>query len=544
MELLRVQNLTFSYPESLKKAINDISFTLNKGDFILLCGKTSSGKTTLLKLLKPSLKPKGNFKGNIYYNSKINDSKIGFVMQNPENQIVSNKVWRELSFGLENHGVPSEIIKRKVAEISSYFGINHLFERDVNTLSGGQLQLINLASVLAMSPDLLLLDEPTSQLDPISATNFINTLKRINSEFGITVIISEHKIDELFSLCNKVLYLEDGRKAFFDTQKAAAQSLELSSLPAVVRIGRQLGAEKSCPLNVKETKQFIEENFNKNYNEIEVKENITSTESVINLKNIWFKFSKESNDVLKGLDLKVKTGECFCILGANGSGKTTLLKVISGLIKAYFGTINIFNKKIKDYNGNSLYQNNLAYLPQNPIDIFIKDNIIEDFKFYCNSLGYNEKLIEKFADKLKITNLLNKHPFDLSGGELQKCAIAKILLSRPKILLLDEPTKGIDDETKDQLFKILKELKDEGITILMATHDVEFAAISADRCGLLFNGEIISISPPHEFFSSNSFYTTTASKISRGIFKNTITIDEVIQLCKLNGKRTDGKKCD
>lgn len=539
MEILRVENLSFSYPNENEKAIDNISFTVNKGDFVLLCGKTSSGKSTLLKLLKPSLSPQGDRDGSISFNgedNQMNDSKVGFVMQNPENQVVTDIVWRELAFGLENQGLESDAIKSKVAEISSYFDINDLFDRKTTTLSGGQLQLVNLASVLVMTPDLIVLDEPTSQLDPIAASNFIATLKRLNDEFGITVIISEHRLEELFSHCHKVLFLENGRCSFYGSPKLAAANINKALLPTVIKIGKELNAGEELPLRVREVQKFILDNYSNNINSLEIDKQPISRQIVLELKNIWFKFADKSNDVLKGVNLNIYQSEIFCILGANGSGKTTLLKSVLGLFKAYRGKIKILNKNIKDYKGNTLYKGNLALLPQNPIDVFVKDKVIDDFKHYSEALGLDENSIDEIVKRLSIENILNKHPYDLSGGELQKCAIAKTLLSNPKVLIMDEPTKGIDSEAKLNIINLLNELKRSGVTVIIATHDVEFVALCADRCGLLFNGEVISVSSPYEFFSGNNFYTTAASKITKGIFKNTITSDQVVELCQLNGK--------
>ncbi len=552
MEILHIENLTFTYPKTKKPAIENIDLSINSGEFTVICGQSGCGKTTLLKLLKKELAPAGEKSGRILYGGvlqeelpdKTSASEIGYVLQNPDSQIVTDKVWHELAFGLENLGVPTEVIRRRVGEMASYFGIQDWFRKKTDELSGGQKQLLNLASVMVMQPRILILDEPTSRLDPIAATDFISTLQKLNRELGLTVIIAEHRLEEVFPIADKAVVMDGGRIIVQGAPREIGDKLSeinkehpmFCGLPSAVRIYNALGIEDSCPLTVREGRAFLEKHFSPE-TELEMTTEYEHNETVaIEMKNVWFRYEKDLPDILRGTSFKVYSGEIYCILGGNGAGKTTALNVISGLDKAYRGKIIINGKQIKDYKGNSLYRNLLALLPQEPQTVFIKDSVREDLLDMLEILeipkAEREKKIDDTAQKLGITELLDKHPFDLSGGEQQKCAIAKILMSEPKILLLDEPTKGLDAFSKLNLRKLLRGLKQAGMTIIMVTHDVEFAGETSDRCALFFDGEILSADIPERFFSENNFYTTAANRMARGLWKYAVTCGQVVEKCR------------
>lgn len=555
MEILHIEDLSFKYPKSDKKALDGVGFSVNSGEFIVVCGESGCGKTTLLKLLKKALAPAGEKSGKILYKGVSQDElddraaacEIGYVLQNPDNQIVTDKVWHELAFGLENMGVATQVIRRRVGEMASYFGIQDWFRKKTDELSGGQKQLLNLASVMVMQPEILILDEPTGQLDPIAASDFISTLRKLNRELGLTIILVEHRLEEVFPIADKVLMMENGRALLYDSPENIGESLRkikndhpmLLGLPSAVRIFNALSVEDKCPLTVRDGRDFLERNFTASVCP-QIAEYSHSDEAAIELKNVWFRYEKDSPDVLRGTSLKVYRGEMYCILGGNGSGKTTTLNVISGLSRAYRGKVFVGGKLIKEYKGNSLYRNNLAFLPQDPQTVFIKDTVYEDFSEILEAMSVPKSErrdeIESVAEKIGITELLDKHPYDLSGGEQQKCALAKTLLLHPKILLADEPTKGLDAYSKRRLGEILLDLKKDGITVLTVTHDVEFAAENADRCALFFDGEILSADVPAAFFSENNFYTTAANRMARRLWKNAVTCEAVIAAC--HGEKT------
>ncbi len=550
MELFKVENLTFTYPNNESPALNNISFDINSGEFVLLCGRSGCGKTTLSKLLKKEISPYGKREGKILYKSveienlqdEVSASEIGFVFQNPDNQIVTDKVWHELAFGLENLGVPSDVIRRRVGEMASYFGIQSWFRKSTDELSGGQKQILNLASVMVMQPQILILDEPTAQLDPIAASDFISMLTKLNRELGVTVFITEQRLGEVLPVSDRVMVMDEGRLLMDDTPRNIVKNMGEANpmflaMPAAVQIYHGVKktdkhmTDEECPITVREGREFLEK-YAEDFKISEVGKNQESDNvvpknegvqnTVVSLKDVWFRFERSGADILRGLNLDVYEGEIMCILGANGAGKTTALEVMAGLRKAYKGKIGIEGKDIREYKGNSLYKNLLALLPQDPTSVFVKDTVRGELL----EISTEEK-IAQLADKLHITHLLDRHPYDLSGGEQQRCALAKILLTEPKILLLDEPTKGLDAAFKHELINILKTLKSEGITLIIVTHDLEFAAEAADRCALLFDGEILSAGLAREFFVNNSFYTTSTNRIARRMFPESIVPEDV-----------------
>lgn len=544
MEILTLKNLSFSYPESDRKAIENISLSVREGEFIVICGRSGCGKTTLLRLLKNELAPVGKREGEILFCGKAMDEVdartsaecIGFVAQNPETGTLTDKVWHELAFGLENLGCDPDEMRLRIGETANYFGINTMTERETATLSGGQKQLLALAAVMTLSPKVLLLDEPTSQLDPIAASGFISTLQKINRELGMTVILSEHRLEEVFPIADRVVVMDEGKIVCSDTPRRACELLGndpiSAGFPSAARIFSGLDGKGKCPLTVREGREFLS-SFEKK--SLPIEEKSRPDEVAFSMKNVWQRYERNSPDILKGADIEVRRGEIFSLLGGNGSGKTTLLSVIAGVEKAYRGKITILGKNIKKY-GAELHRGTVAMLPQDVSTVFIKNTVRDDLFDICRAVGCGkndaEKKIADICAELSITEVLSRHPYDLSGGEGQRAALAKILLTEPKILLLDEPTKGIDAFAKQTLMAILRRLSESGVTVLIVTHDTEFAAEISDRCAMLFDGKVISPSCPQRFFGKNNFYTTSASRISRGIFENTVTAEQVIALGK------------
>lgn len=563
MEILRVDGLKFSYPNQLKKALNNINFSIDEGDFVLICGESGCGKSTLLRHLKPELSPHGQVSGDIYYYSqKINDysskqlaSEIGYVLQNPDSQIVTDKVWHELAFGLENMGLDTQSIRLRVAEMASFFGIQGWFRKNVNDLSGGQKQLLNLASIMAMQPKILILDEPTSQLDPIAAKDFIDTLVRINKELSTTIIMTEHNLEDIYSVCDKVIVMEDGKVICNDTNYKVADILSgdknhkmFKSLPTPSKIYNQLneyleGANKS-PLTVKDCRQWLNDSMDEvtitKLDDTETEINISKKdrEIAIELKDVYFQYNKISEPTIRDLSFKVYKGEIYSILGGNGTGKSTTLSLVARQRKPQRGKIFINNIEMKKYNNKSLYENNLALLPQNPQSLFVFETVREDLEEVLilknKDREYIDKEVKRVSKLLDIEHLLEHHPYDLSGGELQRAGMAKVMLLNPKIILLDEPTKGLDAYCKEEIGKMLMKLRDMGVTIVVVSHDIEFSARYSDRCAMFFDGSIVSEGTPKEFFLGNNFYTTVSNRIARNIFEDTLIYEDVVSLCKKN----------
>ena len=553
MAHFEIKNLSFSYPASKNgPALKEINLSIDRGEYIAVCGKSGSGKTTLLKHLKSVLSPHGNVEGEIYFEGKPleesdlrqQSAKIGYVMQNPDNQIVTDKVWHELAFGLESLGIDQKTIRLRVAEMASYFGIQGWFHKNVTELSGGQKQLLNLASIMAMQPTVLILDEPTSQLDPIAAADFLNTVRKINLELGTTVIITEHRLEDIFHAADRVVVMEKGSIIAADEPHKIGEFLKaennemFAAMPSPVQIYYGVENDLRCPLTVREGRNWLS-NLLKD-KEIKVasieerdEENEEPKVPAVTLKEVWFRYEKEAPDVLKGVNLQIPKEKIFAIVGGNGTGKSTTLKSICNICKPYRGQVLIDGKKIDKYKSSELFKGNLAMLPQDPQSLFVKKTVREDLEEMRLS-GEDKKRVEEVADICDITELLESHPYDLSGGEQQRAALAKVLLTEPKILLLDEPTKGIDNFFKLKFAEILGRLKEKGVTILMVSHDVEFCAKYADRVGMFFDGSVVTTNTPKLFFSQNSFYTTAANRMSRHIFDNAITNEDVIKLCRAN----------
>ena len=524
MDLITCADLSFSYPGCDQQALKHIDFTIKRSEFVVLCGKSGCGKSTLLRHLKKNLMPYGNLEGSIQYcgreiedlDDRVNATEIGFVQQNPDNQIVTDKVWHELAFGLESLGLDNRTMKQRVAEMASFFGIQTWFRKNVTELSGGQKQLLNLASIMVMQPKLLILDEPTSQLDPIAASDFLATLKKINTELGTTILISEHRLEELFPMADRVLVMDQGRLVLNDGPRETAASMAAGvcgdlfcGLPAVVKIASRVDGGENCPLTVREGRLWLEERLGEPplgrqqekkpvLRQLfrEKREKKEEEPPVLSMKDVWLRYAKAAPDTLRGVEMSVRRGELFAILGGNGVGKTTTLKALTRQVKPYRGVIEVCGKRLEDLSDVELFHKRLALLPQNPQALFteitVREELLEAMAEEKLPEAEQQARMAAMAEEMELTPLLETHPYDLSGGEQQRLALGKILLCQPTILLLDEPTKGLDPYFKQTLAGIFKRLCQQGITILMVTHDMEFCAEYADRCALFFDGEIVS----------------------------------------------------
>ena len=552
MEQIKIHGLNFSYPNSNYIGLKDINLSIHKGDFILLFGRSGCGKSTFLKQLKPVIAPFGKSEGSIEFCGKnIKDlfdreqsSKIGYVSQNADNQIVTDKVWHELAFGLESLGYNNKTIRLRVAEMASFFGIQDWFLKPVTDLSGGQRQILNLASVMVMQPEVLLLDEPTSQLDPIATSNFIHMLKKINDELGVTVVISEHHLEEVLPVSSRVAFMDEG-KLLLDCKPREIGSLMkkinndmYEALPASVKIYSEF-CDGNTPITVKEAKEWMTgfvkckpEQMPETVN----KSNPDADNVAVELTDVWFKYDKKSEDIVKGVSLKVNQGSLYSIVGGNGVGKSTLVSMIGGVNKPYRGKVKLFGQDLTKMKYNETYRGLIGYLPQDPQCLFVRNTVLKDLEEMADFIYKNKNDAKKNLDEVitlfRLQSLLDRHPFDLSGGEQQCSALAKVLLTNPKIIILDEPTKGIDSVFKKKLSALFETLKKEGKTIIMVSHDIDFCASYSDYCALMFNGEIVSDNNTKEFFMENSFYTTSSNRISRGVFQNALTCEDVIRLCQ------------
>ena len=548
MEHFKIENLTFSYPAASDRTVlKNVNLTIQKGEYIVLCGKSGSGKTTLLRHLKTVLTPHGSRTGQVLFHNTPLDrigsgeqaARIGYVMQNPDDQIVTDKVWHELAFGLECLGCDQQTMRARGAEMACYFGIQDWFHRDVNALSGGQKQLLNLASIMAMQPEVLILDEPTSQLDPIAASDFLNTIRKINTELGTTVIVTEHRLEDIFPYADRVVVMKNGEIIADDAPGTIGKYLyeqkeELFlAMPTPMRVFYSAKGTGTCPLTVREGRKWLNRTVPDELMVRALPEQPVydvQQKPVLTVKELWFRYEKNGPDILRGVSGQVPAGSLYAIVGGNGAGKSTLLKVLCGLNRPYRGKIKLFGKPLEQYKPEELFRNGVSMLPQDPKSLFVKKTVREELL----EMDTDEKRLEQVSEICQITAVLDSHPYDLSGGEQQRAALAKVLLTQPRLLLLDEPTKGMDSFFKETFASVLQKLKQQGITVVMVSHDVEFCAQYADRVSMFFDGQLLSTGTPRQFFGANSFYTTAASRMSRGVFENAVTAGAVAELCRLN----------
>jgi len=591
MALISFKNFNFKYLDTDKNVLSNINLEVLPGEFVLFCGPSGSGKTTLLTNIKKEIRPNGHYDGKIYYDgTDLEDlegersaSEIGFLFQNPEDQFVSDNVIQEIAFSLENVGLPTQEIRNRIAEMAAFFGLDKYLYKKVDELSGGQKQLVNLCSLLVLKPKLLLLDEPTSQLDPIAAYDFISMLRRLNEEFSITIMATEHKIDNIFPLVDKTVFLDEGYIKYIDKareicSRAWKDNIFSNYLPSVTKLHFLLQSKHDflsqleIPLNIREGRHELnfldnklKQSFNSNLldydfsNDKNIFEKLESdpsknshnnSNSLLKCYDVWFGYIKE-HIVLKGIFLDINKGEFLSILGGNGTGKTTLMQILSGLMKPQKGDIKIKKGKTMGY----VHQNPMIHFWHDTVEEELSTSSLEELEdkiksknsarfkkvggFFTqnssksrifdseNKRSISEHEREELIDFFGLSHLLSKHPYDCSGGEKQKIAIAKALLSKPDILFLDEPTKGLDPISKLHLANILKRLQESGLTIVMTTHDIDFAAEYSERCMILFDGTIQVDASPRVVFSNNNFYTTFMNRLVKDYLPDCITLGDV-----------------
>ncbi len=553
MVAFSIKNLSFTYPGESKKALSGISLDINKGEFVVLCGKSGSGKSTLLRMLKPETAPHGKTEGEIIYFGKRKDeyslresaSDIGYLMQNTEYQTVTHSVRSELAFGMENLGLDSKTIRLRIAEISAYFSLDKIIDKKNSELSGGQKQLVCLAGILSMHPKAVIFDEPASQLDPVSAEALFSTAKKLSRENGMTVIITEHRLESLIPDADRLIVLDEGKIISDCAPENTARELFNNneyikkSMPVPMRIGAAIGSTDILPLDVSSCRRLLEKHIRPDISyELSEEKAISKTDSfVLEAKNISFAYDK-SGYVLKDFSLKVPEGSFYALMGANAAGKTTALSLMSGLLPCKKGSVKIFGKDIKKYKEKELYNGISALLPQKCESLFSSETVREDLLSSLDGTGLSkaekEKKIEEIALITEISHILTHHPYDISGGEMQRAALSMVLLKEPKIIFMDEPTKGMDSLFKEKFASVIKELCSKGVTVIAVSHDTEFCASYCDCCAMISDGMCISESEAKKFFAGNFFYTTAANKIARDFFPDAITEKEVIRLCSEN----------
>lgn len=536
MAYIDIKDLSYWYPEEEIERVSNVNLQINEGEILFLIGKSGSGKSTLGKIISGAI-PNfygGKLKGNIFVKNKtlrdINYTErakaITMVFQDPERQLVMNTVHREIAFGLENVGIEGNQIKRRVWEAIQFTGITELAYRNINTLSGGQKQKVAIAAAISYLPECIIFDEPTSQLDPSSAEEVLDLIKKINEELGVTVVLIEQRIDRCFDLADRIALLEEGTIKFHGCRKEFYEFSRNNKIEEFLPTYLRLASHMNMHAVPKDLKEMRKELKNYSFNFIKpTSEDKKVSEECIQIRNLNQSYNEMK--VLKDINLNVREGEFIGILGANGAGKSTLLRTITGLNK-YEGSIKLLGNEVKRLKLNDISKI-AAYVSQNPNDYISKDTVYEEVKFTLENHGIDDySAIDDVLKQLDIYKLKDKNPRDISGGERQRVAIASMLITKPKVLLLDEPTRGLDISIKNELGFMLRELNRAGTTIILVTHDIEFASSFCSKFMLLFNGEIAAEGSREKILVDGIFYTTVINKLFRPFDNEIFTIDQIV----------------
>ena len=546
MGQFQIKNLTYYYPEKESPSLESINLQIKEGEFVFLIGPSGCGKSSLLRAMAGLLPDYygGKIGGEIYYsgtllakwNKKQLSREVGMIFQDPEKQIVMTGVKQEIAFGLENLNLSYEEMRRRIAEVLALFGISSIKEENTFQLSGGQKQKVVLASVLAMHPKVLLLDEPTSQLDTLAAQEFLNYIQKLNLEWGLTVILVEQRIDRCFHLADRVIFMENGKIVNSGTpdkmvQWAAEKHPNYTPPVSQLFLNWKMG---KIPLTIKEGRTMLDAMkpriaaYACSY---EAESKPAEATEILKLSNLYTTYNKK-DFALKKIDMTLRKGDITVILGENGAGKSTLLKTICGLIQPVKGKLLYQEKDITNLNPEKKSEY-IGYLSQNPNDYLFHDTVEDELAFNLKIRGIRDDIkVSRVLDLLKLSDKKNANPRDLSGGERQRVALGTVLVTSPEVLLLDEPTRGLDVDLKDRLTKTLQTLKAQGNSILMVTHDVEFAAEISDRVVIMSDGEIVADGSKREVLSNSLYYAPQINRLFRGINDGIMNIEESMQLIK------------
>lgn len=546
MPLYKVENLTYCYPEAEKAALNHINLEIREGEFILVAGGSGSGKSSLARALA-GLIPDfygGRVGGKVYFQGQdirtMDRGKlareVGMVFQDPEKQIVQTYVEAEIAFGLENLGLDNEEMQRRVAEVVCFMNLEQIRRAFTANLSGGQKQKLALASVLAMQPRVLVLDEPTSQLDPVSAEDILNLVKRLNEEMGFTVIMIEQRLERCYHLADRILLMEKGRIACDGSAREVARKTSREDSPFLPPVARFFaGIESpSLPLTVKEGRKLLRNCVNIE-RALEARPaagkvggspaDLAARGSAVCLKNLWFTYPG-GQEVLKDVSLEVREGEFAAVLGENGAGKSTMLRQLTGLLRPDRGTVQVLGKDVGK-NGLKEIRRHTAYLSQNPNDYLFQDTVEDELLFTLKNFGLKDtSVVDEMLDRFRLARYRRTNPRDLSSGERQRVALASVLVTSPGLIILDEPTRGVDFRLKAELGRFLQQEAAKGRTVIVVTHDVEFAAEYAARIVMMSYGRVVSDGEKHEVLGKSVFYSPQLSKMCRGICDGVLTFSE------------------
>ena len=525
--MIELSHVTYTYPDQSMPALADFSAAIRPGEFVLVVGPSGSGKSTFLRCLN-GLVPHfygGRWAGRadilgrdpVALAPRGMADLVGFVFQDPEAQFVVDTVEDELAFAMENFALPPATMRKRVEEVLDQMTIAHLRDRRIGTLSGGEKQRVAIAAVLALQPEILVLDEPTSQLDPQAAEEVLVALRHLNEDLGLTVVLSEHRLERVVQYADRVIYMPAlGQPPILDEPRAVMAALPL--VPPLIELGRKLGW-LPLPLTIKEGRVFargLGEKISKSANQQigkSASQQIAKA-PVISAKGIQYAY--DGHAALRGVSFEAAAGEFVALMGRNGSGKSTLLKQVVGLLKPDQGQVVVSGLDTRRAALDDVIRT-VGYVPQHPGALLFQETLADELAFTRRShrMSPDPEGDRALLARLGLEGLGDRNPRDLSGGEQQRAALAAILVADPTIILLDEPTRGLDYEQKHRLAGLLREMKRERRTIIMATHDVELAAACADRVVLMAEGQIVVDGPARNVMSDSLVFSSQINKLFR-----------------------------
>ncbi|GEO58942.1 ABC transporter ATP-binding protein [Companilactobacillus bobalius] len=528
VEILHFKDYSFKYNNSQKVSLKNIDFSVQTGDFVVLIGETGSGKSTLLKQMLADLAVGKVLSGELVTDLSLNNNNFAYVSQFVDNQMVMETPRDELKFVLDNQGCSQNEIQLRITEIASYLGIIDLLDINEKRLSGGQKQLVNLASALILKPKVLLLDEPTSQLDPIAAEKLLQVVHKINEELNVTVLLVEHEIDRAIRYANRLLVMEEGSliedapvdKGLRDIYQNPHLKNYLTQVDRLI-LELNLPTDQQLPLSNKEVGLLINQHRT-SLKSVPRKILVdTTAENILEIKRLNFRFDFNGPQIINNVSFELKRGQSYCVIGPNGMGKTTLLKTMTQQLKPQSGKILFAGHKVQ----NDFYQK-VFVLPQNPAILFMEDTVAEEIKYQLQ-LSRRDTTFEAVLEKFSLKGLEKTSPYDLSGGQQEFLALALGFIKNPQILFLDEPTKGLDPNKKLELGQMLNQFQKTGGTVFVNSHDLLFAARFFDQIAMMFDGKISQFTTPTVFFKDKFFYTTEINKALRETFPLALSWEDI-----------------